>query len=91
MPTIAEIRPMLAGDALARELVADDPEAEREDAAADALQHAPGDDDPERRRRAPRRPSRRAKATSEMTSSRRLPNMSPSRPSSGVKTAAATR
>ncbi len=37
------------GNAVARELVADDPEAEREDAAADALHDTAGDDDPERR------------------------------------------
>ena len=45
MPNVAEIRPMLLGDPLARELVADDPEAEREDAAAGALQDAAEDDD----------------------------------------------
>ena len=33
--------PMPAGDLLARELVADDPEGEREDRAADALDRAP--------------------------------------------------
>ena len=55
---IAEIRPMLAAHALARELVADDPEAQREDAAADALQHAAGDDDAERVADAARRRSR---------------------------------
>ena len=37
------------GNAVARELVADDAEAEREDAAADALHDAAGNDDPERR------------------------------------------
>ena len=45
MPNVAEIRPMLERDALARELVADDAEAEREDAAARALHDAAGDDD----------------------------------------------
>ena len=45
MPNVAEIRPMLLGDLLARELVADDPEAEREDAAAGALQDAAEHDD----------------------------------------------
>ena len=78
-------------DALARELVADDPEAQREDAAADALQHAAGDDDLERvaERRHDRAGARTA--SSEMTSIRRLPNMSPRRPKTGVETAAASR
>ena len=80
MPSVAEISPMLARDALARELVADDPEAEREDAAADALQDAAGDDDRRATCRAPRRPSRRRRRRATITSSRRLPNMSPSRP-----------
>ena len=42
--------PDAAGDALARELVADDPEREREDAAADALDRARDDQQRERAR-----------------------------------------
>ena len=80
-----------ARDLLARELVADDPEAEREDAAAGALQDAA-----ERRRPRGRSPSAEttepaANSPSATTSSRRLPNMSPRRPKIGVQTAAESR
>jgi hypothetical protein len=40
--------PDAAGDAVARELVADDPERQREDAAPGALDDAPGDHGPQR-------------------------------------------
>ena len=86
MPASADEEPDRARNALARELIADDADRQREDAAADALQHVPGRHDLER---APQReitlPA--AKITSDRTNRRRLPNMSPSRPMIGVATA----
>ena len=76
---------------VARELVADDAEAEREDAAAEALEHAAGDDQPSvadtrRRRPSPRRSSRaRSRASGACRTCR------PGARTSGVATAAASR
>ena len=79
------------GHPLARELVADDPEGEREDAARGAL-----DDPPDEHQRRATTPARRrtvptASSASTITSSRSLPYMSPSRPISGVATDALSR
>ena len=83
MPRIAEISAMRCGDPLARELVADDPEREREDAAAGALHDARDDHQPDRRRERRRAPCR-ARARPARRPSRFLPNMSPRRPAIGV-------
>ena len=74
-----------------RELVADDPEREREDRAAETLDHARDDHQRERAddRRQQRLPA--ARPRSAITSTRFLPKMSPSRPAIGVTTEAASR
>ena len=91
MPRIADISPMLPGHPLARELVADDPEGEREDAAADALDDA-GDD--QHARASGERGEQRAGGEDQRASTRAarsLPYMSPSRPMIGVPTEADSR
>ena len=75
-----------AGDLLARELVADDAEREREDAAGGALDEARDDD---QRRASSRRPPSSvpaARITSVTSSRRSLPYMSPRRPMIAVPT-----
>ena len=91
MPKIAEMSPIEPGHLLGRELVPDDRDGERDDAAADALQHAAGDDHLERVSRAPTTALPAANTSREATNRRRLPSMSPSRPAIGVATAAASR
>ena len=90
MPKVALISPMPGRDPLGRELVADDPEREREDGAADALDRAAGDQHRRSSARA-RRPASRREETSVITSTRSLPNMSPRRPTIGVATEAVSR
>ena len=84
-PERARHQPDRHPDLLARELVADDPEAQREDGRAralhDAAEHQPGQDHASA---AASEPSRRPPG--EITSIRFLPYMSPSFPSSGVST-----
>ena len=80
-----------AGDPLARELVADDPEREREDAAARALDRARDDQQRERAARRRRAACPRASTTSVQTSRCSLPYMSPSRPMIAVPTDAESR
>ena len=83
IPNMAEIVPIAGGHPLARELVADDADGQREDRAAGALDRPAGDQDGQRAaRRATSEPG--AEDASEMSSQRSLPYMSPSRPSSGV-------
>ncbi len=83
--------PDAARHALARELVTDDPEGQREDAAARALDDAPDDhracsDVDSAETTVPT-----ARMTSVMTSSRSLPYMSPRRPRIDVATDADSR
>ena len=84
-------QPDPAGDLVERELVADDPEGEREDAAADTLDQAAPRSAGRGCGRPPRAVCRRANATSVQTRTCCLPNMSPRRPRSAVPTDAESR
>ena len=91
MPNVARDQADGGRDALARELVADDPEGEREDGAGDALDRAGGDEHLDRvRQRAHERADRRTRRA-RARSTRSLPNMSPSRPTIGVAIEAVSR
>ena len=88
----AEMRADRAGDLLARELVADDAERQREarrrrrpGSTRPTIMHADGGGQRGEQR------ARAASATSARTSIRSLPNMSPSRPTIGVNTDADSR
>ena len=81
---------MPAGHALARELVADDPEREREDAAAQSLDDAADDEQARAWSRALTNVPDGDRGST-ITSTRFLPNMSPSRPRIGVATDALSR
>ena len=59
IPSSADMQADAAGDAFSRELVADDPEREREDAAADALDRARDDQQRQRARDAGEQRARR--------------------------------
>ena len=90
MPNVALIPPIAVDDALGRERLADDPEREREDAAADALDDAPEHEHAERRRERAHRAAG-GERQQHTVRTRPRPNRSPSLPTIGVATAAASR
>ena len=90
-PRMADIQAVPRATSLGVELVADDPEREREDRAAEALQRARGDHHRERGRQRGDDDAGRERTRASRAGSARRPYMSPSRPASGVATAAASR